>query len=459
MASSILSDSYGAALVELYKSRRAGCWPASIPRQQVGRCERPFTGPQRLSLVEAVGGGRVSGSMQSYGRSPLIARLSRRAASDVAVDHPLATRFWWGRARRYKWFTLIVVLPTLLTSIFCSLIVADRFVSEAQIVVRKASEPAPIGRLASILTTGLSSGGDDTSAVQAYIFSRDALASLGSRLPVKSYFDVAEADFLSRWPSWLYGRSDEEFYRYYKTMISAAPSAETGVMVLSVEAFDPTAARRMTEGLVDLAEEMVNRLNDRIRSDAIGTADNEVVRSQEALVASQIALTQFRNSELLLDPQQNAVLLTELIGKLSTELALTTAQIEQLRASAPNSPQLAPLVAQANSLQQQIASQRDEVSAGGAGLAEKVAQYERLTLHQQFATRRLASAVEARTAAQAEARRQQVFLQRIVEPNQPDRAMMPKRLAISLTVFGWSLLFYLLFWLIGSGHREEAAGG
>jgi len=400
----------------------------------------------------------VQGPMRDQNSPHIVAFQDRRAAAET-VARPFARRgSRWATLRSYKWFLLLVVLPSLLTGLYYGGIATDRYVSEAQIVVRRASEPSPSGGLASFLkTTGLASGNDETGTVQAYILSRDALNSLGARLPVKSYFDTPGADFLARWPSWIYGRSEEEFYRYYKTMIGAVPNRETGVLTISVEAFEAAAAKRMTATLLELAEDMINRLNSRIQHDAIRTANEEVVRSEEALVASQVALTQFRNRELLLDPQRNAILLTELIGKLNTELAGTTAQIDQLRQGAPNSPQLAPLMAHASSLQQQIALQRDQVAASGAGLADKVAQYERLTLQQQFATRRLASAVAGLTVSQNDARRQQIFLQRIVEPNLPDRSTMPRRLVSSITVFGWSLLLYLIFWLVSSGVREHSA--
>lgn len=372
------------------------------------------------------------------------------------LGRPVLRRFRFASLLSYKWFALFVVLPTLLTGLYYGVVASDRYVSEAQIVVRRGAEPASSGWLASFLkTAGLAGGADETSTVQSYILSRDALTSLGARLPVKSYFDVPQADFLARWPSWIYGRSDEEFYSYYKRVVRAEPDAETGILTISVQAFDPAAAKRLTAMLVELAEDMVNRLNDRIRADAIRTANDEVARSEETLVASQVALTQFRNRELLLDPKRNAVMLTELIGQLNTELANTIAQIDQVRQGATNSPQLAPLEAQATSLRQQIAAQREEMTVSGSGLAGKVEQYERLTLQQQIVTKRLASAVAALTAAQNGARRQQIFLQRVVEPNQPDKATMPKRLANVLTVFGWSMLFYLIFWLISSGLRER----
>jgi capsular polysaccharide transport system permease protein len=391
-------------------------------------------------------------------RSPRVVALQNpQSPAEIRTGRAVRPQFWLEKLLRYKSFALLVILPSLITCLYYGWIATDRYVSEAQIVVRRAAEPAPTGGLASFLkTTGLSGGADETSTVQAYILSRDALEALGARLPVRSYFDVAHADFLARWPSWMYGRSNEEFYRYYKTMASAVPSHETGVLTISIEAFEPEAAKRMTTVLLELAEEMVNRLNDRIRTDAIKMANDEVARGEEALVLSQIALTQFRNRELLLDPQRNAILLTELIGKLNTELANTIAQVEQLRQGAPDSPQLAPLTARVSSLQQQIASQRDLVAASGAGLADKVAQYERLTLQQQFATRRLAAAVAGLTVAQNDARRQQIFLQRIVEPNLPDKSTVPRRLVSSITVFGWSLLLYLIFWLVSSGVREHS---
>jgi capsular polysaccharide transport system permease protein len=395
--------------------------------------------------------------MNQHIPTPAVAFRGARAPVEMAAKLAGRQRHFLAKLRSYRWFLFLVVLPTLLSGAYYGLIAADRYVSEAQIVVRRASDTASSGGLASFLkTTGLSGGADDTAALQAYIRSRDALGVLKQRLPIESYFGADGADFLARWPSVVFGASDEELFRYYKWMVSAVPSKETGVLTLSVEAFDPTAARSMTTALLELAEEMINRLNDRVRTDAIRTANEEVRHSEEALIASQVALTQFRNRELLLDPQRNAVLLTELIGKLNTELAATIAQIDQLRQGAPKSPQLAPLEARVSSLQQAIAAQRDQVAGSGSGLADKVSQYERLNLQQQFATRRLTSAIAALTMAQAEARRQQIFVARIVEPNLPDKSTMPRRLANVLTVFGWSLLIYLITWLISAGVREHS---
>lgn len=359
---------------------------------------------------------------------------------------------------RVPWSWLIVLLPTVLALVYYGAIASDRYVSEAQIVVRRASDAGSGGGFASFLkSAGISGGADDVSVVQAYVLSRDAVRSLQQRLPISEIFGPRGADFIARWPSLIYGATDEELYRYYLTMVSAAPSHETGVLTIAVQAFDPAMAKAVTSALLDLAEAMVNRINERVQSESIRSANEEVRGGEEALIASQVALTQFRNRELVLDPERNAVLLAELIGKLNTELASTLAQIEQLRQSAPNNPQLGPLNVHAASLKQQIEAQRALVSSAGSGLADKVSEYERLNLQQQFATRRLAAAVAALTIAKAQARRQQIFLERIVEPNLADKATRPRRIANIVTVLGWSLLLYLIFWLIGTGIREHSA--
>lgn len=361
------------------------------------------------------------------------------------------------RLRRLNWRWLLVLLPTLLTAVYHGTIASDRYVSEAQIVVRSAADQAAEGGLASFLKTTGIGGTDDISAVQAYLRSRDAVRALQERLPLRAIFGAPNADFVARWPSASYGDTQEDLYRYYLTMVAAAPSHDAGVLKISVQAFEPRQAKAVAMALVELAEAMVNRLNERLQTESIRSAEEEVQRSEEALVASQIALTQYRNREFMLDPGRSAVLLSELIGKLNAELATALAQIAQLRASAPNNPQLGPMNAHVESLRQQINAQSNLVSSAGSGLSDKISEYERLDLQQQFATRRLATAIVSATVAKAQARRQQIFLERIAEPNLPDKSTQPQRLVDTMSVLGWSLLFYLILWVVGAGIREHAA--
>ena len=63
---------------------------------------------------------------------------------------------------------------------------------------------------------------------------------------------------------------------------------------------------------------------------------------------------------------------------------------------------------------------------------------------------------ELGAAMDAEARRQQTYLERVVDVSLPDRALYPKRLRAVLIVFVSCFLFYSIARLLIAGVREHA---
>jgi capsular polysaccharide transport system permease protein len=359
-----------------------------------------------------------------------------------------------------RWLIIGIFLPTFMGLLYFGVIASDRYVSEAQFIVSQTSGSQASGGLASLLkTTGIAGGADNSSAVQAYIRSRSAVTALEGKIDLKKVYNKPNADFLAKWPSVFYGPSEEEFYKYYRSMVQIYPDQETGVMTLKVQAFDPEDARKIASILIDLSENVINNINERMQKSSLRAAQDEVTRSEEALEKSQVTLTMFRNRELTLDPENNAVMLTELIGKLNSQLAETQTQIDEITRNAPSSPQINPLKVREATLRQQIEQQRKIVSAQGNGLADKVSEYERLKLQNDFSLKRVSASVTSLTLAQAEARRQSLYLERIVEPNLPDKATQPQRLVLIITILGWSSLLYLVVWLMASGLKEHASAG
>jgi len=231
----------------------------------------------------------------------------------------------------------------------------------------------------------------------------------------------------------------------------------TGIETLRVEAFHPEDAKAIATTLLELGEDLVNHLNVRIRQDAVRVAETEVAVARERQVTSQIALTAFRNRELMLDPSGNALIVVQLIDHLYSQLAETRTAIVEMQAGSQRSPQLAGLQARAAALEEQIARERRRVASTSDGLAEKIAEYERLDLDHEFATRALVTTLASLEIARAEARRQQLFLVRVVEPGLADEATEPRRLRVILTVLGLNLIAAGVAWLIFSGLREHAA--
>jgi capsular polysaccharide transport system permease protein len=82
--------------------------------------------------------------------------------------------------------------------------------------------------------------------------------------------------------------------------------------------------------------------------------------------------------------------------------------------------------------------------------------YEYLTLEQAFATKMLESANTSLELARMDADKQQFYLQRVVEPNTPDLARYPRRLASIFVVLGVTLCFYFIGWMLLAGIVEHS---
>lgn len=352
-------------------------------------------------------------------------------------------------------FLAAVILPTALSALYFGVIASDRFVSEAVFVVRSAKSPLPGGLGGLLQMVGISRSQDDSYSVQEYLLSRDAVAALSQRLPLRDMFRRPGADFVARYPNLLQGSTEEELFQYYKSRISVIHGATTGLTTLKVETFRSEDSLAINRNLLELGETLVNRMNERIRADAIRFSEAEVKRGEERLVESQIAITEFRNRELMLDPSKSSLIVAELIGRLSAELAVMTAQLREVQASSPNSPQIPGLERRIAALESQIALERQRVSSTSDGLAEKIAGYERLNLQREFAVKALVSAVTGLETARNEARRQQLYLERVVEPHVADYAEQPRRLRSVLLTFAGSLMLFFVGWLLLAGVREH----
>lgn len=352
---------------------------------------------------------------------------------------------------------LLAFAPSLFVTIYYGAIATPRYVSQAVYVVRSGNDATSATGLSSLLTMlGVGRSESDGHEVQAYLTSREAVQSLSARLPLASIFDVRSADRISRFPNLLFSDTQEGLYQYLQNRITVRMDDISSVQTLRVEAFRPEDALRVASQLLDLAEHQVNKLNERSERDAIGHAEQDLAVAQQRLVDAQVALTAFRDRELMINAAQNATALVELIAKLETQLADTRVEIAQILSVSSNSPQLAPLRARAQALMDQIGHEKAQVAPGEGDLAAKLAEYERLELQKTFADKSVQATMAALEVARSEARRQHVFLDRVVEPNLPDEPTEPRRLETIVTVWGLNAIGCGVAWLLVTGLREHA---
>lgn len=359
---------------------------------------------------------------------------------------------------RRRWFILLVIVPTLLATIYYGFIAADIYQSESRFVIKTpAQKQSQISNIANLFqSSGLSPGRDQTNEVLDYIASRDALKDLQKQTDVAARFGSDQADWISRYPSPFQDDRFENLYKYYRKMVDVNIDHDTTSAVLTAKAFTPADAQSLNAHLLDLSENLVNRLNSRFQNKAIAEAEKRVQDAQVRVRNARLALREYRNSRDVMDPTEEAAGVLEVMNKLIAEQAALNAQLQAMQRATPGNPSIPALRARVSAIGTQIAAQTGRAVGNDNGLASKLTQYESLRVDQEFATQMLTMAGATLEQARTEALKQQYYLERVVEPNRPDVALYPKRMKNILVVAGVALALYMIGWMLIVGILEHS---
>jgi len=121
----------------------------------------------------------------------------------------------------------------------------------------------------------------------------------------------------------------------------------------------------------------------------------------------------------------------------------------------PSSPQYQAMARQVRMLEAQVSGQSAKIVGNDHSIANRLGDYEKLVIKRQEIAQVFAVSAGQLTQAQADAKRQQLYLIRVVEPNMPVRSEFPQRTSIILTVFGALFFAYAIGWLLWAGVKEH----
>jgi capsular polysaccharide transport system permease protein len=366
-------------------------------------------------------------------------------------------RGWW---KRYKWFTLMVLLPTVVAAIYLFAFASDQYESEAHYLVRSQAGQSQ----SSSTGTSLLGGNGGSSALSAaaeslsvadYLNSHDAVDALQRRLNLVTMFRRPEADSLSRLPV---ERPTPEFLkRFYNRQVNVYFDEDNGITTLNARAFRPGDAYALSSQLLRLGEQRINEMNRRAYQDAVALSRRQLDEAEASLRAVGSQVTNFRQSERDVDPQGSASAQIGLVSRLQQDLAAARAQLTTtVQLIGSGNPQTEALRQQIASLQQQANAENARLAGNTGAIAAGLGDYEALRSRQEFLQQRYAAAATTFEAARQQAIRQQLYLVRVVEPNQPVKSVYPQRWLITLTVFAILMVVYAIGWLIAAGVREHS---
>jgi capsular polysaccharide transport system permease protein len=352
---------------------------------------------------------------------------------------------------------LTVILPTVAAVLYYGFVASDVFISESRFLVRSPQHQSQGGMFGQLLQgTGLSQSQDDTYSIHDFILSRDALKELDEKAAVRKAFASKAVDPINRFPGLSRDDSFEELYRYYSKHVGVDYDSTSSITTLTVRAFTAADAQKINDELLGMSERLINTLNERSRGDLIRFAEAEVKLATEKATAAGVAMFEYRSKHAVFEPDKQAVIQLGSVAKIQEELVSTEAQLAQLRKLSPANPQIAGLESRADTLRHAIATEAAKVTSANGSFSARAPEFERLTLASVFSDKQLGVAFADLEAARNDALRQQLYLERLVQPSLPDKAMEPRRIRTMLTVFVVGLIAWGVVSLLVAAIREHS---
>ena len=374
-----------------------------------------------------------------------IARLSRFA------DRKKGIRSYQSHVKSDPWlpilFVLCFVLPTVAGGIYYGLIASDRFVTEARFALRPALggaekvTPDAVGTNAGVPKELLA---QDVLITHQYVLSRPMLEVIQAKLPIREWFSRDQIDFLSRFDP---EKPIEKFLKYWRERVGIDLEGSSGIMSLTVTAFDPAESLAITKAVMTEAERMVNELTMRARNDAVAESNREMRLAEERLAKIRLAVRDLRNRDGVLDAQKANETNLKVIAELrAARINLSVQLTMSLRDLAPESRRILDMKAQIkdlddniNRIERQSASQDPEQKRL---LSDALTRFEALDNERKDTEKYYAKVIAANERARIIAARQIEFFSPIVEPVLAESSTQPRRLLMSSLVAAGAAVFF-----------------
>lgn len=341
--------------------------------------------------------------------------------------------------------TILIFYPVLISVIYLTVISKDRYISTAQVTVKKPAD-ATNGALNIGLLMGSStpSSTEDVLYLKNYIFSAGMLNAIDKELDLKNEFSNSGLDILNGLPSHI---TKEAYLRFFQNHVKASIDDKTGLLNIETDAFTPEFALKFNKAILKESERFINELSHKIVQEQLSFAEQQVQEAFIKLNHSKQAVLDYQNKYGLLDPLSQA----EAASKMITEMEGQKVQLEtQLRNELTflkeNTPQVTSTKNALNSLNQQIEQERGKVAApkgpNNIQLNELAAQYQLIKGQLDFDASVYKTALSAAEKTRIETAHKLKILSVVIAPQQAEEAEYPHRIYILFSLLLSCLLLF-----------------
>ena len=379
---------------------------------------------------------------------------SANAAVVSEGTHPVRS----SRNRFIVWtFIVCALIPSIVYGAYLSLVASPQYKSEFRVLVRSSNGGMKGFDLSQVLGAASGKSSEDPYAVIQYVTSQQAVADLQRNLNIKEHFTSNSVDFFSRLGG---DQTIEALTRYLKNYLEAYYETTTGTVVVTVTAFDPLTSQRIASGLLNLSEELVNRMSERSRKDLVSFSERSVSDSEQRLQVVSNQLLDLRNRGGVLDPQKYAAVSIERVAKLQDDLGELRAQVSVQRGYlSEDAPSVQLNLKRIEALENEMESVNEKITSSDpkntTALSQTLREFEQVQTEREFAQKAYQAALVALQSARADAARQSLYLDTIIQPSFAEEQYYPKPIRDTLIFFTILSCAWAFLLLIGSSVRDH----
>ncbi len=380
----------------------------------------------------------------------------RRMAEIGAIQKDLARR------RRRKSLLLLtrlaffVFLPTMLAGYYFYSVATPMYATKSEFLILKAESGG--GTLGSLFSGTQFATNQDAIAVQSYLLSKDAMLRLDEDEGFKAHFTQAWIDPIQRLEA---DPSNEEAYTLYKRNIEIGYDPTEGVIKMEIAAADPQTAAEFSRALIGYAEERVDNLSMRKRSNAVLDAEAGLHEAELHRREAQERLVRLQQEGAIVDPEGRIAAVRGQINTVEMQLQQKQLELQAMLDNARPNParvtgaeadlrRLTTLLAQLNS--QMTSAANGENSLGEFAVQIQLSQADLATRDMM-----LQSALERLEQARRDADSQARYLTTSVVPVASQDPSYPRKFENTILTFLIFSGIYLMVSLTASILREQVS--
>ncbi|GGG71587.1 capsule polysaccharide transporter [Salipiger pallidus] len=407
----------------------------------------------RVQLPQTVPAGHGKPQLPS---TETISPAERRAAEISQIQKELASR------RRKKMMLLLtrlaffVLLPTLIAGYYFYVMATPMYSTKSEFLILKAESTA--GGMGSMFSGTQFATNQDAIAVQSYLLSKDAMLRLDRDEGFKDHYEQDWIDPVQRLED---GASNEDAYKLYKRNIEIGYDPTEGVIKMEIMAADPETAAQFSRALIGYAEERVDTLSMRKRSNAVTDAEAGLADAEEARYDAQERLVRLQQEGSIVDPEGRITALRTQISNVEVQLQEKQLGLQALLDNArPNSSRVEGAEGDVRRLENLLAdlnSQMTSATTGENSLAEIAVQIKLAEADLSTRDLMLQTALERLEQARRDADSQARYLTTSVVPVASEDAAYPRKFENTILAFLIFSGIYLMISLTASILREQVS--